>query len=135
MGDILADYIELETLAAELRITRRTAERYVYKTTPGLPVTKVGRRVLVHREDARQWLAARRIQRNAPRVNARPASRMLKSNLAQPHPLVAGAKAEPERWAPHPKADPKPTEADLAPTILKAEGAQVIFARYNSKRR
>jgi hypothetical protein len=66
-SNILADYVSLADFAAQLNVTLRTAERYVSRAVPGLPVTKIGRQVLVHREDGRQWLLAHRVQRNVAR--------------------------------------------------------------------
>ena len=64
---ILADYISLEDLATECGVTRRTAERWVSKCSPGLPVTHLGRKPLVARADLAAWLLARRTVRNEPK--------------------------------------------------------------------
>jgi hypothetical protein len=63
----LANYVTLENLAAEFDVSIRTAERWVQKEVPGLPMTKVGHKRFVHRSDLDQWMAARRVQRNARR--------------------------------------------------------------------
>ncbi len=63
-GTLLHDYIELDDLANEAGVTRRTVQRWVSVERPGLPITRLGRRPLVARSDLNEWLAARRTQRN-----------------------------------------------------------------------
>lgn len=64
--DFLQDYITLDRLAVDCGVSVRTARRWCYGTSPGLPVTKLGKRPLVARDDLRAWLAARRVQKNPP---------------------------------------------------------------------
>lgn len=64
MEALLDDYIDLDDLAHECRVSRRTIHRWIHATSPGLPVTKLGRRPLVHRRDLTDWLDARRVVRN-----------------------------------------------------------------------
>jgi hypothetical protein len=70
-ASILDDFVTFEALAAEANVSVRTVRRWSTSTTPGLPVTKLGRQPLVHRDDLRAWLAARRVARNVPRGAAR----------------------------------------------------------------
>lgn len=63
-GTLLQDYLELDDLAREAGVTRRTIQRWVAVERPGLPVTRLGRRPMVARADLNEWLAARRTQRN-----------------------------------------------------------------------
>jgi excisionase family DNA binding protein len=67
MLEALSNYVSLENLATEFGVSIRTAERWVRNETPGLPLTKVGRKRLVNRSDLEQWLASRRTQRNVRR--------------------------------------------------------------------
>lgn len=63
-GTLLQDFLELDDLAREAGVSRRTIQRWVSVERPGLPVTRLGRRPLVARADLNDWLAARRTQRN-----------------------------------------------------------------------
>lgn len=66
-ASILSDFIDLDTLAAEANVSRRTCERWCDATSPGLPYTRLGRRRLVRRADFTAWLAARTVRRNPGR--------------------------------------------------------------------
>ena len=64
MAALLEDYLEIDDLANEAGVSRRTVERWITLESPGLPVTRLGRRPLVARCDLAEWLASRRTQRN-----------------------------------------------------------------------
>jgi len=64
----LDDFLTLDDLAAQCGVSRRTVARWISVASPGLPVTKLGRRPLVHRNDLADWLRARRVQRNVRRT-------------------------------------------------------------------
>lgn len=66
-GTLLEDYIELDDLAREAGVTRRTVQRWISVERPGLPVTRLGRRPLVSRRDLAEWLNSRRVQSNVSR--------------------------------------------------------------------
>ena len=56
MVKLLEDYLDFETLAVEADTSVRTLRRWARASVPALPVTKLGRRPLVHRNDFRDWL-------------------------------------------------------------------------------
>ena len=64
MTKLLEDYLDFETLAAEAGTSVRTIRRWARASVPALPVTKLGRRPLVHRSDFRDWLQTQRTQKN-----------------------------------------------------------------------
>lgn len=68
MTGLLDEFIDLDDLAREFKVSRRTVDRYVHNASPGLPIIKLGRRPIVRRSDVPLWLEARRVQRNAPRA-------------------------------------------------------------------
>ena len=67
MVNVLEDYLDFETLAFEANTSVRTLRRWARTSVPALPITKLGRRPLVHRKDFRDWLENRRTQKNIPR--------------------------------------------------------------------
>ena len=56
MVKLLEDYLDFETLAVEADTSVRTLRRWARASVPALPVTKLGRRPLAHRNDFRDWL-------------------------------------------------------------------------------
>ena len=65
LQDILADYVEIEAFAAEVKRTPRTVIRWMDEPN-GLPFTKLGSRRLIHLPSAREWMLSR-IRRRNPR--------------------------------------------------------------------
>ncbi|WP_194393866.1 hypothetical protein [Bradyrhizobium sp. CCBAU 51765] len=64
---ILAGYITEAAFAASAEVTTRTISRY--RNQPdGLPFLKLGGRVLIPVEDAREWLRARVVHPNVRRA-------------------------------------------------------------------
>ncbi len=64
---ILDDYMTLEDFAAEVGKSHRSVRRWVNSTANGLPITRLGGTPLIHIDDAKAWLASRRVQRNVRR--------------------------------------------------------------------
>lgn len=63
---ILQDYLDRESLAAELHCHTRTVDRL--RTGPnGLPFVQIGGRVLFRRETVKEWLAAQERRPNPRR--------------------------------------------------------------------
>jgi hypothetical protein len=58
---LLADFLEQDEAAAELKVCGRTLDRW-RRLGEGPPVTKIGRRVLYRRESLEAWLRAREHQ-------------------------------------------------------------------------
>lgn len=57
---VLAEYMEEDELASELKISPRTLKRWrALREAP--PVTRVGKKVLFHRPAVKKWLAARQV--------------------------------------------------------------------------
>jgi excisionase family DNA binding protein len=54
---LLADFLTQDEAAAELKVCRRTLDRW-RQLGEGPPVTKVGRRILYRRTSLQRWLAA-----------------------------------------------------------------------------
>lgn len=67
MANLLDDYLLLSDLAAELGVKLRTAQRWAYATSPGLPVHHIARKAYVKRADFDAWMEARRVQKNVGR--------------------------------------------------------------------
>jgi hypothetical protein len=55
---ILGDYISVADLARELRVCRRTLDRWRYRREGPSP-TMIGMRVYYHRDSVRKWLESR----------------------------------------------------------------------------
>jgi hypothetical protein len=70
LQDILADYVEIEAFAAEVRRSPRTVIRWMDEPN-GLPFTKLGSRRLIHLPSAREWMLSRIRRRNPRRRAAR----------------------------------------------------------------
>jgi hypothetical protein len=62
---LLADFLEQGEAAAELKVCRRTLDRW-RRLGEGPPITKLGRRNLYSRSSLFAWLRAREHQRSAP---------------------------------------------------------------------
>jgi len=58
MSDLLADYLDLEPFAAEVRRSTRTVRRW-FDQPNGLPYTRLGSRILIHVPTARDWMFGR----------------------------------------------------------------------------
>ncbi len=56
--DLLADFLTQEEAASELRVCRRTLDRW-QRLNEGPPITKIGRRVLYRRSSVQAWLRER----------------------------------------------------------------------------
>ena len=67
MGSILDDYLTLEDFAGQVGKSARSVRRWANSTANGLPITRLGRTPLIHVDDAKSWLASRRVQRNVRR--------------------------------------------------------------------
>jgi predicted site-specific integrase-resolvase len=67
--NILADFLTQDEAAAELKVRRRTLDRW-RQLGDGPPITKLGRRVLYRRKSLEAWLRAREHHEHAttPRV-------------------------------------------------------------------
>jgi hypothetical protein len=70
LQDILADYVEIEAFAAEVKRTPRTVIRWMDEPN-GLPFTKLDSRRLIHLPSAREWMLSRIRRRNPRRRVAR----------------------------------------------------------------
>jgi hypothetical protein len=55
---LLADFLEQDEAAAELKVCRRTLDRW-QQLGEGPPITRLGRRVLYRRSSLLAWLATR----------------------------------------------------------------------------
>jgi predicted DNA-binding transcriptional regulator AlpA len=55
--NLLADFLEQEEAAAELKVCRRTLDRW-RRLGEGPPIIKLGRRVLYSRSSLLAWIAA-----------------------------------------------------------------------------
>jgi predicted DNA-binding transcriptional regulator AlpA len=55
--NLLADFLTQEEAAAELKICKRTLDRW-RRLDEGPPITKLGRRVLYRRSSVQAWLRA-----------------------------------------------------------------------------
>jgi hypothetical protein len=56
--NLLADFLSQDELAAELKICKRTLDRW-RRLDEGPPVTKLGRRIFYRRSSLQAWLHAR----------------------------------------------------------------------------
>jgi len=56
--NLLADFLTLDEAAAELKVGRRTLDRW-RQLGEGPPITKLGRRVLYRRKSLEAWLLTR----------------------------------------------------------------------------
>ena len=56
--DLLADFLTQDEAASELRVCRRTLDRW-QRLNEGPPITKIGRRVLYRRSSVQAWLRER----------------------------------------------------------------------------
>lgn len=56
--NLLADFLTPDDAAAELKVCRRTLDRW-RQLGEGPPITKLGRRVLYRRKSLEAWLSAR----------------------------------------------------------------------------
>jgi hypothetical protein len=69
-SNFLADYLDLEPFAAEVKRDPRTVRRWLNEPD-GLPYTRIGNRILIHIPTAREWLFSR-MQHPNPRRSTRP---------------------------------------------------------------
>jgi hypothetical protein len=56
--DVLADYVEVDPFAAEVKRHPRTVRRWMQEPD-GLPHLRLGNRILIHVPTARQWLLSK----------------------------------------------------------------------------
>lgn len=68
---ILDDYMSLDDFAAQVGKSPRSVRRWANSTANGLPIHRLGRTPLIHVDDAKAWLAGRRVQRNVRRGSGR----------------------------------------------------------------
>jgi len=61
-NNFLADYLDLEPFAEEVKRDPRTVRRWLNEPD-GLPYTRLGNRILIHLPSARKWLFSRMRQR------------------------------------------------------------------------
>jgi hypothetical protein len=64
-NDVLADWLDLESFAAEIHRAPRTVRHWLNKAD-GLPYSRMGNRILIHIPTAREWLMLR-MRKPAPR--------------------------------------------------------------------
>jgi excisionase family DNA binding protein len=69
---ILANYLDLASLAQELDLHPRTLMRWIEQPN-GLPCTKLGRRILFNRDSVQNWIAAQ--ERKPPASRRSPPAR------------------------------------------------------------
>jgi hypothetical protein len=67
--DLLADYVDIEPFAVEVKRHPRTVRRWMDEPN-GLPFTRIGNRILIHIPTAREWIFGR-MRRPAPRRTPR----------------------------------------------------------------
>jgi hypothetical protein len=63
--ELLDDFADLEPFAAEVNRDPRTVRRWMNEPD-GLPITRIGNRILIHIPTARQWMLER-MHRPSPR--------------------------------------------------------------------
>ena len=56
--ELLADFLTQEEAAAELKVCKRTLDRW-RRLGEGPPITRLGRRILYRRSSSQAWLRAR----------------------------------------------------------------------------
>jgi hypothetical protein len=66
--NLLADYLDLEPFAKEVKRTTRTVRRWIDEPG-GLPYTRLGNRILIHVPSAREWLFGKIQNRKPARVH------------------------------------------------------------------
>lgn len=62
---LLEDYLDLDAFASEVDRDPRTVRRWM-DGADGLPFTRIGNRILIHRPTAREWIFGR-MRHPAPR--------------------------------------------------------------------
>lgn len=67
---LLEGYATRKQMANAIGVTERTIARWT-DMRDGLPVTKIGNRVLYRLDSARAWIAAREVRRNPSRLSRR----------------------------------------------------------------
>jgi hypothetical protein len=67
--DLLADYLDLEPFATEVKRHPRTVRRWLDQPD-GLPHTRIGNRILIHIPTAKEWIFSRMRKPNARREHA-----------------------------------------------------------------
>jgi hypothetical protein len=68
--NLLADFLDLEPFAAEVKRHPRSVRRWMNEPN-GLPYTRVGNRILVHVPTAREWIFGRMRRPNQRRSHTR----------------------------------------------------------------
>ena len=69
-ADLLADYIDIEPFAKEVKRSPRTVLRWMDEPD-GLPYARIGNRRIIHVPTARDWIFGRMRNRSAPRRKAK----------------------------------------------------------------
>ena len=65
---LLADFLSQEEAAAELKVCKRTLDRW-RRLGEGPPITRLGRRILYRRSSSQAWLRARERQEHRDNCN------------------------------------------------------------------